>query len=277
MGEESKPVFSRVDRMDRSEETLSVQRVLKWLISLLLLLMIVGSGWWIWRAEQRGVFEILISGETKPEPDLARYEVLVDELKRWREQLTVQYRKARTDAERAAVEQDARVILELFMPEMMRCWLGTGYDFNGVAEKPGIGRVACGYYVSTVIRDSGFKVNRYKLAQQPSENILRTFVQSENCLLRVGYDYEKYVDWVEAKEPGIYLIGLDTHVGFIVNEGGKMKFMHSSGVRHAGVVEELRDDAVALRGSRWRMLGHFSGDPKVLRMWLSGEKVRVLE
>ncbi len=201
--------------------------------------------------------------------------MLTGELERWRENLAADYGRAMTAEQKAAVEADARLILELMLPEMMRCWVGTPYDFNGTAETPGEERIACGYYVSTVIRDAGFRVDRYKLAQQPSENILRTFLPGEACELRVGEDYSRYADWVERMEPGVYLIGMDTHVGFIVVRRDGMRFFHSSGHRNVGVVEERRDNAWALRKSQWRMLGHLTADPGVMRMWLKGEKVKV--
>lgn len=254
-----------------------MKRVMKWMLGVILLLSLVGGGWWLWRAEQESGFMGFITKKEKPVPDLERYEVLEDELKRWRGELVDQYKKARSAEQKAAVEHDARIILELIMPEMMRCWLGTDYDFNGVAERPGKGKIACGYYVSTLIRDAGFKVNRYRLAQQASQNILRTFTARENCQLRVGEKYDTYADWVETLEPGIYIIGLDTHVGFVVIEDDGMKFLHSSGIDKAGVVEEPRDEALAIKWSRWRMLGHFSTDPEVIRMWLAGENVTVVQ
>jgi len=254
-----------------------VKRVLKWMLGVTLLFSLLGGGWWMWRADQWGMFRIFHTKEDRPEPDSERYDFLVAELAGWREELAGQYLKARTNEEKEEIEQDARVILELMMPEMMRCWLGTGYDFNGVAEKPGKGKIACGYFVSTVIRDAGFKVNRYKLAQQPSQNILRTFVGSEYCQLKVDQNYQKYVNVLESKAHGIYLVGLDTHVGFIMNGRDGMRFLHSSGIEQAGVVEESRDGALALKWSRWRMLGHFTGDPAVIRMWLSGEAIPVRE
>ncbi len=244
-----------------------------------LLLATGAGGWWLWReAEHRGLFKGIAANEEKHVPDLESYEVMEAELKKSRIDLVNAYRKARSAEQKAAVEKDARIMLELIMPEMMRCWRGTGYDFNGVAERPGQGKIACGYFVSTLIRDAGFKVNRYKLAQQPSSNILRTFTDSENCELRVGEKYDTYADWLESMEPGIYLMGLDTHVGFVVVErNGDMKFLHSSGIDKAGVVEESRDQAKAIKWSNWRMLGHFTADPEVIRMWLGGEDVRVVE
>jgi hypothetical protein len=252
-----------------------VKFALKAVLCAVLLLAIGGGGWWVWKANRDGVFEILLSREANAVPDAERYEVLVSELERWRGDLKAAHAKARTAEEKAAVEHDARVILELVMPEMMQCWLGTPYDFNGTAEKPGGGKVACGYYVSTVIRDAGFRVNRYKLAQQPSENIMRTFLKGDGCKLKVGEDYDRYVDWVEDQEPGVYLIGMDTHVGFIVNRADGMHFFHSSGWKKRGVVEEPRKKAGALRHSNWRMLGGLTTDTGVIRTWLAGEKVKV--
>ena len=229
----------------------------------------------MWHTEGDDAFSVVIRGEKPPQPDKERYAVLVSELDRWRVDLGGKYGKARTAEERKTIEHDARLILELIMPEMMRCWLGTPYDFNGTAEKPGEGKIACGYFVSTVIRDAGFRVNRYKLAQQPSENIMRTFLPSAACLLKVGKEYAAYADWVEAMPPGIYLVGLDTHVGFIVNKSDGMKFFHSSGSRPWAVVEEARENAGVLKRSNWRMIGGLSGDVGTIRTWLSGDKIKV--
>lgn len=247
----------------------------KAVLSAILLLCVGGAGWWAWKAERDGVFEIMFSGETKAVPDADRYGVLVADLQRWREDLRKAHSQARTAGEREAVERDAKVILELMMPEMMECWVGTPYDFNGTAEKPGSDRVACGYYVSTVIRDAGFRVDRYKLAQQPSENIMRTFLPADGCVLKVGEDFDSYADWVEGRGEGVYLIGMDTHVGFIVNRADGMHFFHSSGWKKRGVVEESRKTAGALKHSNWRMLGGLTADTGVIRTWLKGEKVKV--
>ena len=248
---------------------------LKAVTAAVLLLTLGGGGWWAWKSYGEEMFGIVIEREAKPEPDAERYATLVSELERWRGDLRKAHSKARTAEEKAAVEKDARVILELVMPEMMRCWLGTPYDFNGTAEKPGSGKVACGYFVSTVIRDAGFRVDRYKLAQQPSENILRTFMKSDGCLLKVGQDFESYAEWVEGMEPGVYLMGLDSHVGFIVNGAEGTRFYHSSGWQKRGVVNEAGNKAGALRHSNWRMIGGLTADPEVIRTWLGGEKVRV--
>lgn len=249
--------------------------IIKPFVAIFLLISLGGSVWWAWKSYASDIFEVIIKRENKPEPDAERYATLISELDRWRGDLRKTYAKSRTVEEKAAVERDARVILELVMPEMMRCWMGTPYDFNGTAEKPGGGKVACGYFVSTVIRDTGFCVDRFKLAQQPSGNILRTFLKSENCLLKVGQDLESYVKWLEGMEPGVYLIGLDSHVGFIVNGKNGVRLYHSSGWQKRGVVNEAGNKAVVLRHSNWRMTGGFTNSSAVIRTWLGGEMVKV--
>ena len=250
---------------------------------LLLVVMIVFSGvaaWWFrvplvaaWRAAH-GDVELAVRAAPKPDPET--YSVLAAELRRWRTELADRHRAARNDEARAAVEHDARVLLEQVLPEMMRCWLGTPWDFHGTAAKPGAGAIACGYYVATVLMDAGFRVDRYQLAKQPSENILRSFLAKERCTLSVGKNYESFVAEIGAAEPGIYLVGLDTHVAFIVTPAdGGFRFIHASGSKPWCVVDEAPGEAVVLQRSNWRMLGNLTADPAVVRRWLRGEKIVV--
>jgi hypothetical protein len=211
----------------------------------------------------------------KSRPDPKTYAVLTKELERWRKDIAARHRKAKTAAGRVAVEADARAVLEQALPAMMRCWLGTPWDFNGTAKAPGAGKIACGYFVATVLRDAGFQVDRYQLAQQPSENILRSFLPKTSCDLSVGKEYGAFVSEVEQREPGIYLVGLDTHVAFLVVEGGAFRFIHSSGSKPWCVVDESSGEAAVLQRSKWRMLGNLTADPGVLKRWLKAEKIAV--
>jgi len=206
----------------------------------------------------------------KPVPDPESNEALKSSLAEWRADLAAKYATAPNETTRREVLDDARVVLESTLPAMMRTWLGTPWAFEGTTSQPGGGEIACGYFVSTVLRDAGFKVHRYHLAQQPSENIMRSFLPRSSCKLSAGVDYHQFANVVEASEPGIYLIGLDTHVGFIVVRDGKFRFIHSSGSRPWAVVDESREEAVVLRNSNWRMLGNLTSDREVLRKWLTG-------
>lgn len=203
-----------------------------------------------------------------PEPDPEINESLKASLGDWRAGLAARYHAAATEAERKAILDDARIVLEEALPAMMRTWLGTPWDFNGTAATPGDGKIACGYFVSTVLQDAGFKVHRYRLAQQPSENILRTFLPRSSCKLSVGVDYDVFADQLSSSEPGIYIAGLDTHVGFLVVKNGGFRFIHASGSSPWQVVDESRIDARVLQSSNWRMIGNLTADKNALHQWL---------
>jgi hypothetical protein len=94
--------------------------------------------------------------------------------------------------------------------------------------------------------------------------------------LTVGRPYEEFADDAARLSPGVYVVGLDTHVAFlVVPEGGAFRFIHSSGSKPWCVVDESRENAEVLRKSKWRMLGNLTADAGVVRQWLSGKVIPV--
>jgi hypothetical protein len=241
---------------------------------------LAGAGaWWFrkplaecWQQAKGGAERIV---RTRFQPNPKRYATLSRELERRRVELAARHRDAPNDAERAAVERAARAVLEDSLPAMMHCWLGTPYDFNGSASRPGSGKIACGYFVSTVLKDAGFGVDRFQLGQQPSGNILRTFLPEKSCLLTIGEDYQKFASALAKREPGVYIVGLDTHVAFVVVDNNDFRFIHATGRSPRCVVDQDRAKARTLQRSRWRMLGNLTADRGVIRRWLKAEKIAV--
>lgn len=210
-----------------------------------------------------------------PKPDPATYLTLCADLEKRRAALEKRHLAARGESDRAIIEAEARADLESTLPAMMKCWLGTPWDFNGTAAGPGQGKIACGYFVATVLRDAGFRVDRYKLAQQASEHILQTFIDRKSFQLSAGKPYESFVSSVGKIEPGICLVGLDTHVGFLIREGSVFRMVHSSGSQPWCVVDEDRDHAVVLQRSSYRLVGNLTADKTLIRKWLRAEPLKV--
>jgi hypothetical protein len=248
-----------------------------------LLLLIVASlvvlGWWfhddLSRAWDQIGKPLLVIGNKTRQPDPVRYEALKEETERWRQNLGRRYRSAKSKADKEAVIADARLFLETALPDLMCCWLGTPWDFNGTSERPGEGKVACGYFVATVLRDAGFKVNRYKLAREASESILLTFLPRDELERHVGVPYESYAAEVRKFRSGVRIVGLDTHVGFLVSGPEGFRFIHSSGSRPWCVVDESEKDAGVLERSNYRIHGSLTDNPDLIRRWLAGEKITV--
>ncbi|MFC7337633.1 hypothetical protein ACFQY0_10630 [Haloferula chungangensis] len=246
---------------------------------MLIVACLAALGWWF-RADLSHAWgkmskPLLVIGKKVPQPDPLRYEVVKAETERWRLDLAKRYRAAQSKADRDAVIAEARGFLEVALPDLMSCWLGTPWDFNGTSEKPGEGQVACGYFVATVLRDAGFKVNRYKLAREASENILLTFLPRKELERRVGVSYEGYAEELRKYRSGVRIVGLDTHVGFLVSGPEGFRFVHSSGSRPWCVVDESEQEAEVLKRSNYRVHGSLTDNPDVIRRWLAGEKITV--
>ncbi|MCU0795124.1 MAG: hypothetical protein MUF31_04230 [Akkermansiaceae bacterium] len=214
-----------------------------------------------------------MKGKRIPDPD--RYASLKAEAERWRGVLAEKHRSANSQAERVKVEDEAREFLNEILPAMMDCWMGTPWNFHGTAAGPGEKPVACGYFVATLLKDAGFRVDRFKLAKQPSQLILRTFLPKSAMTLRAGVPYETFTRELKRMAPGIRIVGLDTHVGFLVCREDGFRFVHSSGSKPWCVVDESEEHAEVLKKSSYRVHGCLTSDPEVVRGWLAGKTFRV--
>lgn len=205
-------------------------------------------------------------------PDRAKWELLRLDLQRWRKHYSASYRMAATPREKKTVIDEARSHLENTMPQMMRCWLGTPWDFNGTATQPGEGKIACGYFVTTVLEAAGFRIERNTLAQQASQSILRTFLPMDDLRVRAGIPYKTFRFETSRGKPGIYLVGLDTHIGFVIVKDEEFRFIHSSGSQPWCVVDESSEQALVLERSKYRVLGNLTASDEVIHRWLMEEK-----
>ena len=64
-------------------------------------------------------------------------------------------------------------------------WYGTPWDFNGHTSIPNQGEIACGYFVSTTLRDIGLKLNRFKMGPTICCKYFKNNLQRE-------FDYQLY-------------------------------------------------------------------------------------
>ena len=204
-------------------------------------------------------------------PDPARYQSLLEELSHQQQELSQQYLALSNPQEQDGILEQAQDLLNQTLPELMRCWLGTPWDFNGTATIPGEGHIACGYYVSTILRDAGFRVDRIPLAQQASQTIIATFLPREAMLIKVGTDYSRYIDIVRSLPTGIHIVGLDNHVAFVVTTEEDFRFIHASGIFPKEVVDQDSEAARSLKHSRYRVIGNLTANKEVLRKWLLGK------
>jgi len=146
-----------------------------------------------------------------------------------------------------------------------------------MTETPGSGEIACGYFVATVLRDAGVRLDRVSLAQQPSELMIRSLVAEENIYRYSDLSGRAFLERLHRLPSGVYILGLDKHVGLLVLSESAPVFIHSSYLRPYGVVREQAATSRALMRSRYRVLGNLTGDSSFLLKWLGGERIRTLQ
>src|SRR4030095_7836878 len=183
--------------------------------------------------------------------------------------LASEYEQANTQAKKNEVIDRARnVITRSIVKDLFPFWYGTDWDFSGVTETPNQGKIACGYFVSTLLRDAGWKVERVRLAQQTSENIILSLTKEPHVKRFRRVAIEDFAKAVKEWGEGLYVVGLDIHTGFIVNSGGEVYFIHSSYVEPSEVVKERAVESRILSSSQYRVIGKLSADDQLITKWL---------
>lgn len=158
--------------------------------------------------------------------------------------------------------------LNCIVNKIIPAWIGTKWTFSGTSEIPGEGSIACGYFVTTVLRDAGVKLNRVKLAQAASEEMIQSIVQKNYISRYSNIPLDEFVSALKITGPGLYIIGLDNHTGFIYVNDNSVAFIHSSFIGKSGVQYEDVTVNSILNASKYRVVGKLSADEQVLRNWI---------
>ena len=187
--------------------------------------------------------------------------------------LAAQYRQARTAASKAAVLRQARRLLVASLDTAIwPAWYGTPWAFYGTTQVPQQDSIACGYFVTTTLRDAGLRLDRVALAKTTSEKLIQNLTDEGHIRRYRMVPLSQFVRQVQQLGEGLYLVGLDFHVGFLLVKGRQVRFIHSTYLGPGQVVNEEAATSAALR-SRYRVVGRISADPRLLESWLRQRRV----
>ncbi len=200
------------------------------------------------------------------------YPKVLQGIKDTQQALKTRYRQAQTPSLKAHVLENTREsLVSVIRDELLPQWSGTPWSFNGTTEIPREGTIACGYFVTTILRDAGFKLQRVRLAQQASELIIKSLT-SESYVKRFSHaSLSTFVASIRAWGYGIYLVGLDIHTGFIIHDSTGVWFIHASYLEPRVVLKEPAQHSPILRSSAYRVLGKLSADDALMVTWLQGQ------
>ncbi len=147
-------------------------------------------------------------------------------------------------------------------------WIGTSWDFYGTTETPQKGKIACGYFVTTVLRDAGLPLARIKLAQCASEEMIRTLVAKQHIQCFSNVPMNDFINTIKAGGYGLYIIGLDNHTGFIFRDSDDIRFIHSTFLGTRNVQNEAAAGSPIIAASKYRVIGKISADEASLKRWV---------
>lgn len=163
-------------------------------------------------------------------------------------------------------------LLTTLTQDLLPAWYGTPWDFYGTTREPKNGKIACGYFVTTVLQDAGFRIPRIKWAQ----------LAAEPMILKVAPGAKRYretpvngiLTWLRQRGDGLYAVGLDNHVGFITVSDNVVRFVHSNYYqREIGVMAEPLEGNNSFAHSHYRVIGKLLDD-NMMTAWLQGTVYR---
>ncbi|MDR3057467.1 MAG: hypothetical protein LBU84_04915 [Prevotella sp.] len=161
---------------------------------------------------------------------------------------------------------EAQNYLLTISDDFFRSWYNTPWTFHGHSQTPGEGSIACGYFVTTTLRDMGFNIPRIKWAQQASEYMIKKMTTDIKRFQQKPM--KDVLDYIEAKGEGLYIVGLDSHVGYIYYLNGKMSFVHANYYRpQIGVMSEPLIGRNPLNDSKYRVIGKIF-DREMVQSWI---------
>jgi hypothetical protein len=153
-----------------------------------------------------------------------------------------------------ATHQIKNSTFNLIVDSLAPYWYNTPWNFYGTTEKPQQGTIACGYFVTTLVRDAGKPINRVHLAQQTASKIIQTLcnkksIHTFNQLIQLKNYLATYPN------NSLFIIGLDCHVGFVIKQQNEFYFLHSSYCQPAVVKKEKLENAIPILKSKILMIG----------------------
>ena len=207
--------------------------------------------------------------KTSIKGNLPAYTDLISSVEEQRLLFQKEYKEADESTRDKISERAQSYLLAAITTSFFDQWRGTEWDFNGTTRTPRKGKIACGYFITTVLSDAGFKIPRVKWAQQASEYyITRMTSEVERFSNRTPESMKSYF----LKHPdGLYVAGLDNHVGFVYKSGDEVTFTHASyydpkiGVQ----TEQLIGDNPFAK-SAYRVVGRIL-NREMVRKWILGE------
>ncbi len=173
-----------------------------------------------------------------------------------------------------AIDSASLYLYSKLLNEIVPHWYGTEWDFNGHTSIPNQGEIACGYFVSTTLKHLGFNLNRYEMAQQAGMVEARMLQPKHELKIYFNLSYEALKHKVNSVySDGIYFVGLDNHVGYVLLKNKELYFLHSS-YYDDRVMIELAEDSPCFSSNIY-VFAEITNNKSLIKSWILNERLIV--
>ena len=214
--------------------------------------------------------------------DPARYRVVLEQVTARRAELGARYASARSGRARAAIRDEARrFIVETLVSQVFPAWMGmpSGGGPQATASlphEPGM-YISCSYFLTAALQNAGLVLeSRARFSQAPAAWIERALLPPGGQIHRYGnLSAEELEQRLVGLGEGLYVVGLNIHVGFIVVRDGHAWFVHSSYTPPGTVVNEPLTSSMAIDLSRRKgyWVSPLFQDDRIVELWLRHQPV----
>lgn len=223
--------------------------------------------------------ELLLELNNKaPEVIQKDYSELMNRVSVKQKLFTIEYPSSNPEHKKGLIALSHNYIYETLCDSIFPYWYGTKWDFNGTTTTPRQGKIACGYFVSTTLQHIGYNINRVTIAQQAASHIITTLCGKGKTKVIGHSDVKKLRAYLHTQKDGIFILGLDNHVGFIQKADTNLYFIHSSGIQtQLKVLKERVSESVAIRYSKAYYIGDLLSNDNNTEKWIKNEKITLIK
>lgn len=216
------------------------------------------------------IFMVYISCNAQEKKEYADF---IEEIVIQRDSFKESYITSSSSEKKEIVKNAREYLISKMTTELFPYWYGTQWDFNGTTRTPQNGKIACGYFITNILTDVGFNIPRVKWAQSASEVFIKKLSYGE-----IQRFSNKPITTIEQhllkSGDGLYLVGLDSHTGFIYVHNNQVRFIHADYYEpEIGVVSEAIYSHSPIKDSNYRVIGKLMSD-KMIISWILNQRLR---
>ncbi len=213
------------------------------------------------------------------------FDATLARIEKTRSDLARRYAIARTPKVKRAVRAEARVfVVRALTGDIFPAWLGTpwhmGQDDDAAVPHEKGKRVSCSYFVTAALQNVGLALDdRRRWAESAALHIQRSLAPRVADLHRYfSIPPAELAERLARLPKGLYVIGLNCHVGFVRVAADGVWFIHSDYVEpDVGVrIEPLAESAaIASSQSTGYWVTPVFQDDRLIEYWLTGRPVAI--